>query len=507
MTVVRSSRRLWGGWRPAFKSPGPRRPVGWGCWVLGSWPGLDTDLLYELVDRMASMGASYAEARLHLTRSRSFTLVDGRVVAVSVEASEGVALRAVVDGGLGFASAPLAAGREAALEAAARAVAAARAAAGSGVELAPARLGRARYAVYERIPVGSVSLEDRVGEMGEVLRSLDAGGVELERVALHYSESVEEKAVVTSDGAHVESRVPRVAVFYNITAKGGGRRANRWFEIGASGGLEAVAAEDVRASMQDDVWSLSVNLLKASPPPRGRMDVVLSPELAGIIAHEAAGHPSEADRVLGREAAQAGLSFRAEMREGRIGSEHVTVIDDPAIPGSFGFYLYDDEGVPVRPRYLYHRGELAELLHNRETAAVFGVESNGAARAMDYESEPIVRMANTYIAPGDYRFEELVEDVREGVYFKKYMEWNIDDVRWGQRYVALEAYIIRDGRVEEPVRDAALEVTTKSLFSSVDAVGRDLRFYAGICGKGEPAQGVPVWMGGPHLRLRGVRLG
>lgn len=470
----------------------------------------DPGFLSALVERMTSEGASYAEARLHSVKGLDVVLMNGRVVSVGREAVEGVALRAVVGGGLGFASSPLSEGREGAEDAAARAIASARAASESPdpVSMAPARLGRARVEVAQRIPLDSVSVEDKISRLVEAYKALEAPeGLKLQSVVIHYSESVERKVLVTSDGALVESYTPRVSVFYNITARGGGRTANRWFQLGGTGGLELLDEFKLEETMRDDVESLAVNLLKASPPPRGVMDVVLSPELAGIIAHEAAGHPSEADRILGREAAQAGMSFRTWMREGVIGSEYATVIDDPTIPGSYGFYLYDDEGVPARARRLYDHGRLAEMLHNRETAAVYGVESNAAARAMDYKSEPIVRMANTYIAPGDYSFEELVEDVKEGVYIKKYMEWNIDDVRWGQRYVGLEAYVIRGGRIAEPVRDVALELTTKALFSSIDAAGRDLKFYAGTCGKGEPAQGVPVWMGGPHIRLRGVRVG
>ena len=183
------------------------------------------------------------------------------------------------------------------------------------------------------------------------------------------------------------------------------------------------------------------------------------------------------------------------------------MIDDPTIPRSYGFYLYDDEGVPARPRYLYREGIINEHLHNRWTASVFGVESNAAARAMDYNSEPIIRMANTYLKPGDYSFEELIEDVELGVYIRSYMEWNIDDVRWGQRYVGLEAYMIERGELGKPVRNPVLEVTTGGFYSRIDAVGRELRFYPGTCGKGEPAQGVPVWFGGPDVRLRKVTLG
>ncbi|RLG97909.1 TldD/PmbA family protein, partial [Candidatus Bathyarchaeota archaeon] len=156
---------------------------------------------------------------------------------------------------------------------------------------------------------------------------------------------------------------------------------------------------------------------------------------------------------------------------------------------------------------LIKEGVINEFLHNRETASVFGVESNGASRASAYNREPIVRMANTFLEPGDYTFEELIEDVKEGVYIKNFMEWNIDDRRLNQRYVGLEAYRIEGGEVKGLVRNPVLEVTTTGLWSAVDAVGRDLQFQAAYCGKSDPMQGIPVWTGGPHTRLRGIRLG
>ncbi len=473
---------------------------------------IDESLLNRLIEEMSSNGAEYAEARYHNIVRTSIIVLNGMVIGVGKEVKEGIALRAVAEGGLGFASST-SLNTEDALAAARRAVMAAKTSARTrrnSVQMGPARLGRAKYSVVEREPLEDVSLDDKVKSLIEEYKALqlEKNGFKVSSLTLQYAESIETKVVVTSDGAHVESRVPRVAVFYNIAASnGGGKQANRFFELGGSGGYEVYRGFNLAKQIQDDIESLYIALTRARSPPRGRMDVIVSPELVGLIVHESAGHPSEADRVLGREAAQAGMSFRSYYKEERIGSEHVTVVDDPTIPGSLGFYLYDDEGVAARERVLYDHGRLAELLHNRETAAVYGVESNAAARAMDYESEPIIRMANTYMKPGEYSFEELVEDVKYGVYIKKYMEWNIDDVRWGQRYVGLEAYIIENGELKQPVTNVVLEMTTKNFYSSIDAVGKDLKFYAGICGKGEPAQGVPVWMGGPHVRLRNVYIG
>jgi len=154
------------------------------------------------------------------------------------------------------------------------------------------------------------------------------------------------------------------------------------------------------------------------------------------------------------------------------------------VKGSFGYYEYDDEGVKARKRTLIKEGVINEFLHNRETASVFGVTSNGASRAVAYNREPIVRMANTFLEPGDYTKEELF-----------------------QRYVGLEAYRIKNGELSEMVKNPVLEVTTIGLWSAVDAVGKDLEFQAAYCGKGDPMQGIPVWTGGPHVRLRKIRLG
>jgi TldD protein len=116
-------------------------------------------------------------------------------------------------------------------------------------------------------------------------------------------------------------------------------------------------------------------------------------------------------------------------------------------------------------------------------------------------------MANTYMRPGDHSLEELIEDVKRGVYIKSYMEWNIDDKRWNQRYVGVEAYLIENGRPGKMVFQPVIDLTTRGLFSSIDALGKELEFYAGYCGKGDPMQALPVWFGGPAARLRNIRLG
>jgi TldD protein len=176
------------------------------------------------------------------------------------------------------------------------------------------------------------------------------------------------------------------------------------------------------------------------------------------------------------------------------------------VSGSYGYYPYDQEGVKARPRYLYKEGMINEFLHNRETASRLGVRSNGSSRSEHYLREPIVRMANTFVAPGDFEDDEIIGSIKEGVLMHSFTEWNIDDKRYNQKYVSREAYFIKDGELACPARRCVLEITTPGFWGAIDAVSKKLEFSAGECGKGDPMQSMAVFTGGPMVRLRSVRL-
>ncbi len=474
---------------------------------------IDEDLAFYALKVAGGLGASYAEARIHVNRELAIIMRNGRIIGSGIDYRRGIGVRVIVNGALGF-SATNKLDRESIKQAVEKAVSIAKASSKllkKPITFAPARLGHADYRVLPRKSFDNMSLDEKINYLETLWKN---AGEAVEKAKLpafftSYHENVEEKFIVNSDGGEVYSIIPRIGLFYNLVVMDPGKGSvQRWEQLGSSGGLEWLDEWRLHETLPRDIRVYEKILYEAVEPPRDKVDVVVGSEIVGLIVHESCGHPSEADRILGREAAQAGMSFiKPGMIGERIGSEHVTVIDDPTIPGGYGFYLYDDETVPARPKYLYYKGLINEHLHNRWTASIYGVESNGSARAMDYRSEPIIRMSNTYFKPGTYSLEELIEDIHHGVYMKTYMEWNIDDERWSQRYIGLEAYLIENGEIKGLVRNPVLELTTKSFYSSIDAVGKDLRFYAGTCGKGEPAQGVPVWFGGPSVRIRNIRLG
>lgn len=472
------------------------------------------DVLGKAVDFMKSEGVVYSEARYHRLELFEIIAQNGKLMNVGMDVREGFAVRVFYRGSMGFASSP-GVSSSSLFSAAKRAVSQAKATPSKlspGYKLSSDRLGYARVIVDAKKPFDSLSLEEKLDLIVRRIHDVVSSSLreaKLASLSVHYTELLEEKEVVNSDGGWVYSVTPRVGLNILITiyhpSKG---TLQRWLELGGVGGLELLKEWNVEGMLANEVSRLEKVLLEGVEPPKEKVPVILGSEMVGLIVHESAGHPMEADRILGREAAQAGLSFVKPDMVGvyRIGNEQATVIDDPTIPGSFGFYLYDDETVPARPRYIYREGLINEPLQARWTAPHFNTSSNAAARALDYASEPIIRMANTYLEPGDWRFEELLEEARNGIYIHTYMEWNIDDVRWSQRYVGLEAYLVEKGELGKPVRNPVIQFTTREFYSSIRAKSRNLRFYAAFCGKGEPMQGIPVWFGGPEVLLEPMRV-
>ncbi|MCS7145736.1 MAG: TldD/PmbA family protein [Nitrososphaerota archaeon] len=472
------------------------------------------DLLSHALKTASRLGASYSEARFENGVSEIFVLRNG-VVDVSARAvSRGIGVRVLYNKALGFSSTSDLT-RKGVSDAVKKAVELAKASTrlvSKGVSMSEEKMEKARVAVKPRVRHENVSTEDKTEllKLGDaaIVEAAERRGVKAVARMLELSLGRLEKHVINTDGADVYLDKPLSALICIFTLFGEGRYLQRYISLGESRGWEAVERWRLDETMKEEASAVSEAVRGAVEPPKGKMDVILGSEIIGLVCHESAGHPGEADRMLGREAAQAGETYITREHLGsRIGSEHVTIVDNPALPNSFGYYLYDDEGVKVSERVLIERGVIKELLHNRETAPEFGVKSNAASRASSYNREPIVRMANTYMKPGDHSLEELIEDVKEGVYVKSYMEWNIDDKRWNQRYVGVEAYLIKDGELGPMVYQPVIELTTQGLYSAIDALGRDLKFYAGYCGKGDPMQAIPVWFGGPSARLRNIRLG
>ncbi len=462
-----------------------------------------------LIDFLLAEGAGYAELRLQRDIDFGVVMKNGTPEPPEYRESYGAGIRVLVGGSMAFSATNIMT-RDALREAGARAVKAARGAAriAKATALSREEVNQCSWNVGYKISPSEIDANTAV----EVLREVDSAVGEIRTVSfpnrlLVFGGGLEEKEYMNSEGTHIKSVVPRVGGYFVLTAFDPGKGTiQRIVQMAETGGWERVEAMDPVATVRSEGEAMSRVLTEGVALAPGKYDVVVGGEVTGIISHEACGHPQEADRILGREGAQAGESYvKRDMIGRKIGSPALSISDSPLIDHSSGYYLYDDEGVRAKKKELIKEGVISGFLHNRETASEMGTASNAAARAAAFSREPIVRMSNTYTEPGDYSLGELLEGV-DGVYIKSFQEWNIDDLRWNNRYVSLEAYLVEGGEIKVPVRAAVIEATTGVIFSSIDAVGKDLVFKAATCGKGQPDQGVPVWTGGPSMRLRGMTL-
>jgi TldD protein len=244
----------------------------------------------------------------------------------------------------------------------------------------------------------------------------------------------------------------------------------------------------------------AVALLSAPRVAGGEYTVVLDPILAGVFAHEAFGHLSEADFVYEND------RLREIMVLGReFGGPELSIVDDATIPGLRGSYQYDDEGVPANKTYLISEGKLVGRLHSRETAARMNEKLTGNARAISYRYPPIVRMSNTYIEPRSASFEDLLSDIKEGIYAKNWYGGTTSMEMF--TFSAGEAYMIRNGKLAEAVRPVTLTGNLFHTLKNIDAIGNDLDMnQGGGCGKGGQMP-LPVSNGSPHIRIRHCLVG
>jgi TldD protein len=312
-----------------------------------------------------------------------------------------------------------------------------------------------------------------------------------------YMDTFSRVVFANSEGTFVEEERPMVTVYVLATARDGDNVQRAFESRSGQYGFEFVQGLEELATT---AAQRAVDLLGAETVVGGRYPVVLNPLLAAVFIHEAFGHLSEADFVYENPKA------KEMMVLGRgFGPENLTVFDDGSLPGLRGTHEYDDEGTPTGRTDLIKDGILVGRLHSRETAAKMGEKPTGNARATGYRYPPIVRMTNTAIEGGNTPFEQMIGDIKLGVYACNMFggQTALENFSFSSAY----AHMIRDGQIAEMVKDVILAGNLFTTLGNIDAIGDDFRWShtGGSCGKGQG--GLPVTFGSPHIRIQNVIVG
>ena len=460
------------------------------------------DMIQEVLDAADARGASFADLRVVEGEGTSVSVEDGRADKIASARISGAGLRVLVEGAWGFAPTNVVT-RQELMRCLDDALAMARAAAGNVTDpgmVATVEPVEATTEAECRILPTEVPLEQRVQAIFELERvARERDPARIVNTIASYRDLVSEQITANSFGSYIRQVGSRCALRVTATAQDGEVRQFATKSRARPCGYELLADADP-VKFAGGTADKALALLDAAPAPAGVFDVIIDPRVCGLLVHEAFGHNAEADAVWAGDSILAG-------KEGQlVASELVSIIDDPTRKGLNGSFEYDHEGVRALRHDIVRDGILVGYLHSLETAARMAAAPNGAARMMNHQYEPIVRMSNTFIEPGEATLEQMIEDTPRGLLLEGGY-WGYVFTARGQFTCNIEnAYAIENGKLGRHYRNASISGLTLETLQKVDAVGAELSFdLGGMCGKG--GQFVSVDAGGPYLRIREVVVG
>jgi TldD protein len=474
-------------------------------------------ILADLMDAAAGL-ADYADVRHVRSESEDVSTRNGRVDLVRRDEEEGFGVRVRVGGAWGFAAAGGDA-KAAAEEVLERALAVARAQPERRAQapLAPEEPAVGSYATELVTDPFEVSLEDKLALLLAAEEAM-SGDPRVTLTSGQFSAYRQHKLFASTDGALCDQKIVECGGGIVATATSESDAQVRSYpgshrEHVAQAGFEHLVGLGI-VENAPRVAEEAVALLSAPACPSERTTLVLDGEQVALQVHESVGHALELDRVLGREASYAGTSFvqASDIGSLRYGSELMNVTADATCAGGLGSFGWDDEGVAGHAFPLVSGGVLCGFLSSREAAAEIGLKrSGGCMRAESFARQPIIRMTNVNLAPGDAgSLEDLIADTERGVYMETNRSWSIDNRRLHFQFATETGWEIRNGRRTRLLRNPSYAGITPEFWGRLDAVcsERSWRLWGLLnCGKGEPGQSMHVSHGAAPARFRDVQVG
>jgi len=364
---------------------------------------------------------------------------------------------------------------------------------GKVVKLSPLKPQRLDRSIPSKRSPIDTPLEEKLECVRQYHKAASSIDRRIVNARISYTDSVVERAFCNSEGSLMHQSVPRTRFAIVPIGRDGGRIESDFLSKGGTAGFELMDGLDAEG-LAKKATDGTLGLLGAKVPPSGEFTVVVDPSMAGMIAHESFGHGLEADQVVRDR------SYLAALVGKRVASEHATIIDSPALPGGWGSFVFDDEGVPARENVLVEGGYLRGFLHDRYTASALGAEPTSNCRVESYLTKHFVRMTNTYFKPGDMTLEELMEPVRHGVLIMNASFGMEDPLGGGIQCTSTKGCMIEEGEATTRLTAVSLAGRVLDLLKSIDGASRDFEMGVGTCGKGSEDY-VPVGDGGCYLRI------
>lgn len=320
----------------------------------------------------------------------------------------------------------------------------------------------------------------------------------IQEVGIRYYDEEQHVLIANSEGKFVEDTRTRSRLMIQSIARDGNQTQTGFYGPGAYSGFEFMENLNLE-HYAGEASRIAVTMLHANECPSGKFPVIIDNEFGGVIFHEACGHGLEATSV-----AKNASVFANRIGE-RVAPEIVTYIDDGTLPNEWGSLNIDDEGEETRKNVLIENGILKGYMIDKFNARRMGMPSTGSGRRQSYKFDPTSRMTNTYIAPGKSTRDEIIAATEHGIFARYMGGGQVNPATGDYNFAVMEAYLVKNGKIDRPVRGATLIGNGAKTLQLVDMVGDNLGHGAGMCGS--VSGSIPVNVGQPTIRVSEITVG
>lgn len=456
---------------------------------------LPKNLCEEVLGVAVSTGADFAELYAEHTRNGGIRLVDGKIDQISDNVLSGVGIRAFLGTRTVFASTSDIS-RSGLLACAA-----------SVAEVIGESKKDAQINLTERIfpdihPVkivpGSVPLKQKIDLLKRGCFSAKEYSAEISQVIGNLMNVDHTILVANTEGLYTSDRHIRTRMAIQAVASAGGEDQTGFFGPGRGMGLEVFDLIDP-ADIGKRAAETAVTNLHADYCPAGQMTVAIENGFGGVIFHESCGHSLEATSVA------VGASQMCGKLGQVIANPKVTAVDDGTIPNAWGSVNIDDEGHPTQRNVLIENGVLKNYMIDRLGSRRMGMPMTGNSRRQGYTFEATSRMTNTFICNGPDKNEDIISSMEYGLYARSMGGGSVNPLTGEFNFAVTEGYIVRNGKICEPVRGASLIGTGSQILGDIDMVGQNMETGQGMCGSSSGS--VPTDVGQPLIRVSKITVG
>ncbi len=445
----------------------------------------------------------YADMYFQSSQHEAWVLEDGIIKNGSYNIERGVGVRAISGEKTGFAYSDdinLTALKDAAK--AARGIA-------PKLDVTPARKHLQSRDVVQKYmrdnPLLAMAEEEKIALLKACDQYIRAQAPNAEQVSVSITGVYEEILIIATDGTLASDIRPLIRLNVSVLLEENGRRERGGSGAGGRYAYTFFTAEEdgvpFYQSVADDALHMARINLQAEAAPAGNMPVVLGAGWPGVLLHEAVGHGLEGD--FNRKGAS---TFSGRIGE-QVAAKGVTVVDDGTIPDRRGSLSIDDEGTPSGYNVLIEDGILRGYMQDKHNARLMGVAPTGNGRRESYSHLPMPRMTNTYMLGGEYSPDEIISNVKQGIYAPNFGGGQVDITSGKFVFSTSEAYLIEDGKITTPIKGATLIGNGPDVMSKISMIGNDMSLDRGVGVCGKDGQSVPVGVGQPTLKVDELTVG